>query len=186
MPSTTPSTKRSVTCSLSQSRSVSRTCTTMPILTMMSRLSAALFVRCAGLPTRNMLICAPWFIRWRAATKASPPLLPLPASTHIRLPETPPKYSSKAAATSRPAFSISRISGTPYSSMALLSIFFISSAKAIFMLLPLQNTLCNGIFPGMAQGKMYVPHAPFFRERRKEPGKMNLGCAERIGHDFNV
>ena len=33
---------------------------------------------------------------------------------------------------------------------------------------------------------MYAAHAPFFRERRKEPGKMNLGRAERIGHDLNV
>ena len=55
----------------------------------------------------------PQFARYRAATRPSPPLFPLPQTTTARLPYEPPMRSTHARATALPARSIRSSAGMP-------------------------------------------------------------------------
>src|SRR5438128_2151255 len=67
---------------------------------------ASVVLMASGLERRRTFNFDPLAARYLAATKPSPPLLPLPATTRTRFPKSGPYLLSTSRATSAPAFSI--------------------------------------------------------------------------------
>ena len=87
--------------------------------------------RSSGAHNKRTRTTRPDSARWRATTKPSPPLFPLPQMTLIRLALG---YSERMkCATAEPAFSMSASEGTPKRNKLVRSISRISSALTIFI-----------------------------------------------------
>ena len=110
--------------------------TSIPILRIISRLIRASPFKSLILPMRKTDISAFLFLSHRAITKPSPPLLPLPHTIIIFLYSRGPYSSSILSTVPLPAFSIKTTPGIPTSSIAHLSIFFISSGFTSFIIYP--------------------------------------------------
>ena len=87
----------------------------------MSRLMRASPLTSAARPTRNTATSWPAWSSVRATTNPSPPLLPGPHSTAMRLSARSSTRSSSVATTCRPAHSISTSDPMPMSSMVMRS-----------------------------------------------------------------